>query len=171
MSSTVNYTGPRLMMASFWTQAAQSFWGASKKDEGTDSLLNFLADRQDVQVDLCLEKVGDQVTQDLAAVTAHYLADRPELSEDYVLVLIRDALGGWEARAYRREDLAAGLEGEEKEKVLAALEKNRLLYNTTTAGLPEPSTDEGLIGLAEEVQSFLDNNEKLLNILVREGAL
>jgi hypothetical protein len=170
MSSSI-YGTTQKQLTSFWTEVAQSFWNRDdKKSRESSNALQLLGQQQADMVSMSLKGVGDRLTEDLAILTADYLVDKPELDDEYALVIVNTAQGR-EARAYRRSDLVADLPADKREKVLAALEKNPLMYHDTAEGLPPVSDDPALAGLAETVQKFLDKNEKVLNILVRENVL
>ena len=78
---------------------------------------------------------------------------------------------GLEARAYRRSDILDQYEGEEREKVAEALDKNPLLRIENAEDLPDTPDDLGLQGLAERVQNFLDLNSNLMAILEKQGMI
>ncbi len=172
MSYPINtLPGGGLLSANLGNQIAQSFWGSRSENKELEGPWGFFADQCALKVTMCLKGVGDKIVMDLAAVTADYMVDKPELQEDYVLVIVDDPLQGREARAYKRADLVADLESPKKEEALEALEKNPLLYHTSAADLPPIPDDENLNGLAAKVQDFLDVNDKVLNILARDGLL
>ena len=151
-------------------QLANVFWNTPKSsDSESDDAWSIVAEQCDAKVSLCLENVGQQVVLDLAQDTASYFSEHPDLADDYVLVIIDDPTVGREARAFRRSELVAGLEEPRKTEVAEALEENTLLYFDSAEGLPDTPEDSEVQGLAEIAQNFLNNHEKLLNILSREG--
>ncbi|MEW6264892.1 MAG: hypothetical protein AB1641_17595 [Thermodesulfobacteriota bacterium] len=153
-------------LASSWSQ------GLSGATSQTSDLLNLMMSNCQDKVTMALEKVSSKVVNDLAGETAKFLADQPDLADNYVLVIIKGQDGNREARVYQREELVADLEGEEKEKALEKLEANPLLYVDSDEDLPPLSTeDQAEVRLAAKVQGFLDRNQKLLNLLNREGLL
>lgn len=150
----------------------RSFWNKGSESKEADSVWGLMAEQCNYKVSVGMQNVGDKLLLDLAGVTAQYLADKPDLSEDYVVAVVNSPTGGWEARAFRRSDLAADLEEGQKEDVMAALDETPLLYATDPDDLPEtPADDEVLLGLANQVQGFLDKNKDVLQILAREGFL
>ena len=151
-------------------QLAEAFWNTNQSsDSETENAWSIVAEQCDARVSLCLENVGKQVVLDLAQDTASYLADHPDLADDYVLVIIDDPTQGREARAYRKSDLIEGLDEPQKSEVAEALENTTLLSFDSVDGLPAMPEDSEVQGLAQVAQDFLDNHGKLLNILSREG--
>lgn len=158
------------LAAQYGSQTIQSFFSSVTAQGSGNEMWAFVAEQQNVKINMAFDKIGQKVIEDMAGVTAEYLSDKPELAEDYVLVIIDDPKKeGREVRAYHREDLVKDLEGEKKEKALERLKENPLLYHTSTKDLPDVSDDADLKGLVSDVQKFLDRNEKLVNILTREG--
>lgn len=163
---TLAYGRTRNTLA-FWNQAL-----VNNDNQNTNSLSSLVAQRQMTKVTMCLEKVGNRVLKDMAKETAKYLGTQPDLAKDYVIVIIDDPKKGREARAYRREDLVADLKSPEKEKKLESLKQNPLLHLTSDKGLPAmPDNKPELTGLAGKIQNFLDRNEKILDLLSRQGVL
>lgn len=150
------------------SQFVQSFWNQTIGQSRNADIWNFMNEQQNIKVTMSLEKIGNRLVGDLAEETAEYLADKPDLAEEYVIVIVDDGLHGREARAYRREDLVADLDGEERERALEKLKDARLLYHDSAKDLPEvDKDDQELVNLAKNTQAFLNRNEKLLNILDR----
>ena len=169
---TINPTGTGLGMSALLGNMIESFWNKSSNDNPLSTYWKSLADQQTEKVTLGLEKVGDRLVTDLAQVTADYLIDNPDLENDYVLVIVDDPTQGRVARAYHPEDLVEDLEGEEKEEAIEKLREQQLLYHDDLDELPEmDESDEALMGLAGTAQGFLDNNEKLLNLLAKNQVL
>ena len=163
--------GYGLTMYQLKAQFAYALLGnASNSEEQTD-WWSFVANQQNDRVTMSLEKVGDRLVQDMAVRAADYLVDRTELSEEYVLVIVDPPTGDLEVKAFRRADLVKALEGEQLSAAMDALAENRLLYVTSEDELPDMPEDEELTGLADQIQAFLDDNKKLIDILDREGLL
>jgi len=173
MSIPITLFSGGTLSSTIGAQAAYTLLGATETNEEKQSLWDLVNDQCDLQVNLCLEKVGDQVIMDLATETADYLVDYPDLAEDYVLVIVDDpTLDGYEARAFRRDDLLENLESPRKEEVEEILQENTLFYHTEADEVPAtPADDEKLLGLAAQIQGFLDKNRGILDILEREGLL
>jgi hypothetical protein len=136
-----------------------------------DSTWNLLARQYDTKVSMSLDKVGDRVLHDLAEEVAHYLVLHEGMSEDYVLAMVDTPSGGREVRAFWRADLTADLEGKKKARMEEYLIENPLIAVDDPSSLPSQPQDEKLLGLAEVGQKFVNQNEKLLNILARDGHL
>lgn len=169
---TINLTGTGLGMSALLSNMIESFWNKSTNNNALASYWKMAAEQQTEKVTLGLEKVGDRLVTDLAQVTADYLIDNPDVEDDYVLVIVDDPTQGRVARAYHPEDLVADLEGEKKEKAIEKLQKQQLLYHDDLDDLPDmDESDEALMGLADKAQAFLDQNEKLLNLLEKNGLI
>lgn len=152
-------------------KSTESLYNSSGTTSGTNDVWNFFSEQCDIKVSMSFEKISEQLVFDLAAETADYLVDKPELADDYVLVVVEDPVQGRQIKAFHREDLVKDLEGEEKERALEALKTNTLISAESLGELPEETDDPELLGLAAKAQAFLDKNEDLLNILNREGYL
>lgn len=167
----INSYGNGSVNSYYGSQMISAFLGDSGTDSKTDGLFDFMAEQQSVKVNLALEDVGRKMVVDLAAKTADYLADKPALTEDYVLVIVGEQAADRQAICYRVEDLVAEMEGEEKEKAAEALKENRLLYVNTTEDLPAAPTDEEAAGLAAAAQGYLDLHKGVLDLLEKNGVV
>lgn len=177
MSNSVNLYGmysSTLTNSAWWNaQTATSLASGSALLNNDDETWGLLAQQADVMVSLAMDKVAARVELDLAEETADYLKDKPELAEDYVIVVVDRSDGtGREARTFRRSELLEQLEGEQKAEMETAFKENPLIFLSDDEGIPEtPTDDEELVGLAQRVQAFLDKNESVLDILSRQGVL
>ncbi|MBF0529433.1 MAG: hypothetical protein HQK55_09205 [Deltaproteobacteria bacterium] len=163
-------------LSPYWSsQTNQSSWWQSSTASGTqdnNSLSNLLTQQQSYKVTMNLQKVGKKVLKDMAGETAKYLATKPDLAKDYVLIIVDDPSKGRTVKAYRPEDLVTNLKSPEKEKELAALKQNPLLHCTSDINLPAMSkNDPDITGLANKVQSFLDRNKKVIDLLEKQGMI
>jgi hypothetical protein len=152
-------------------QKSNSFWSTSQTSDTDEDAWSFLAEQCDYKVNVSLTKVGDRIKLDMAAETADYLSDNPDLADDYVLAIVKDATGGLEARAFRKSDLLAEVDAEKKEELEKALENDTLVYFSSDEGIPDTPDDEDLQGLANRIQSFLDANSKILSMIERSGVV
>jgi hypothetical protein len=165
-------TGTGQGMSTVLSNMIENFWNKSSNDNALSSYWQLLSEQQTEKVTLGLEKVGDRLVTDLAQITADYLIENPDLEDNYVLVIVDDPTQGRIARAYNPEDLVTDLEGEEKEEAIKRLIEQGLVYHDRLDELPEvDESDEELLGLAESAQAFLDQNEKLLNLLEKNEVL
>ena len=143
MSMSVNPYSNTTLMNQFWNNVAQRFWSNSGTGGSTSGVFDYLSEQCDTKVTLALDKVGDRVVTDLAGEVADYLSDKPELSEEYVIVIVEDPVSGRQARAYRRDDLVAELESPEKEEVLEKLKDNNILGHNSLGDLPDMPRGRG----------------------------
>ena len=169
---TIYPTGTGLGMSAALSNMIESFWNKANENNPLSSYWTMLSEQQTEKVTLGLENVGDRLVTDLAGITADYLVENPDLEDDYVLVIVDDPTQGRVARAYHPEDLVADLEGEDKEEAIEKLREQQLVYHDSLEDLPDmDESDEALMGLAEKAQAFLDQNEKLLNLLGKNEVL
>ena len=128
---------------------------------------SMLSEQASSTVSLNMESIGQKVITDMAGEAASYLADKEELSEDYVLAVVDLPDGTYEARAYRKSELLESIEDPYSKAIMKeSLESNTLLHLGDAEGLPEtPSDDAELVAFAEKIQSFLDKNQKTISML------
>ncbi|MDR1578176.1 MAG: hypothetical protein LBT86_08145 [Deltaproteobacteria bacterium] len=122
------------------------------------------------QVDLALDQVASKILNEIAALTADTIKENPEFQDDYVLAIIDDGQSR-EARVYSRAEILAAFEGTEEEKAQLAqsLDEKPLLTYASAENLPASSDSAAAQDLTEKVNSFLKNNQKLLNMLDKYG--
>ncbi|MFH1138728.1 MAG: hypothetical protein V1816_21840 [Pseudomonadota bacterium] len=171
MSIQIGQSGYGLLSPWWCNQQATNLL-SSLAAQGTDnSGWNFLSDQVDSDVSFNLDKIGEKVITDLAGVAAGYLKDKEELSEDYVVAIIDQADGSYEARTYRRSELLESIENPVSKAMLKkTLETNPLLHLSDDEGLPEPAADDAdLVNFAAKIQGFLDQNQKTIAMLDRSG--
>jgi hypothetical protein len=150
---------------------ANSFWNTDHINNKNDDAWSFLAQQCDYKVNVGLSRVGDRIKMDMAAETADYLSEKPDLIDDYVLALVKNETGNLEARAFRKSDLLNDVDDSKRAELTSALEKNTLIYFSSDEGLPDTPDDEDLQGLSNRIQSFLDPKAKILNMLDRAGVI
>jgi hypothetical protein len=136
-----------------------------------DATLSTSATQTTDTVTFALDKVSSKMITELATLTAETITEYPEFKDDYVLAIIDDGNGNREARVYSREEIAEsqGATGEEKARILEALEKEPLVVFSSAEGLPESSSSEAAAKLSEKVAKFLTNNDELLDLLDSYG--
>lgn len=138
-----------------------------------DSLLNgsgSSSSSANDKVSVSYKKVGDQIVNDMAALTAETIKKYPELDKDYVIAIIDDG-SGREARVYSRAEILANFEGSEKEKkaLEQELTKNPLMVFENGNGLPESSAGQGAQALSDKLNTFLTKYNDTLNSVSKAG--
>nr|WP_319775867.1 hypothetical protein [uncultured Sphaerochaeta sp.] len=170
MTNTINPYNSLGLTAWWSADTGNSLWDYSDSRAGFSEMWDVLAEQNDVTVSVSLGKVSDRMLLDLAGETADYLSGHPDLADDYVLVIVGDSESGREARAFKRSELLADLDPEKRAELEEGLDKEPLLFIANADEVPEtPSDDEDLQGLAAVAQSFLDQNEKVINLIAKSG--
>lgn len=145
-----------------------SLWNTST--DGGTNLSDLYGTSTTDKVSLTYQNIGNQIINDMAAVTAGVIKEYPSLDNDYVIAIVDDGVSR-EAKVYSRKTILDNYTGTEAEKAALKqqLEQNPLMVFSNNSGLPDSATDTGSQKLAANINSFLKTNSKTLNTLDKAG--
>lgn len=122
------------------------------------------------KVSLNYKSIGDQMVNDMAALTAETIKANPKLDGDYVIAIIDNGKTR-EARVYSRKEILDNFEGtaSAKKSLESELAANPLMVFTNGNGLPATDPGGAYQDLAKNLNDFLKKNNRNFNTLISAG--